>query len=393
MKQRLLIFIEWFTPAYKAGGPIRAIDNLVWLTQDDFEIYIFTGDRDLGDVRAFDHIRLNEWITLNQNTNVYYADFHHQRNSNLQSVVKAVNPDVIYFNSMYAFRFFIRPLFTLRRLEYKGKIILAPRGMLKDSALKFKSVKKKLFLKIINRLLLLKSILFHATDLQEYHDIRKRLQVDAKRISIVPDVPFSAGQNIPIKKEGGSLNLIFVGRIHPIKGLNYVLDLLPQVRGKMNFKIAGWIEDKGYYNSCLEKIRKLPDSIQVDLLNDLPFEDLIQELKKAHFLILPTHGENFGHAIFESLAMGRPVIISDQTPWKTLEGNQVGWDVSLHEPSKFVIAIQQAMDMDQQIYDTWSHEAFQYAEQYLTSSNLKEKYQELFTTKRIGTDWHVHTGH
>ena len=34
--------------------------------------------------------------------------------------------------------------------------------------------------------------------------------------------------------------------------------------------------------------------------------------------LLPTGGENFGHAIFEALSCGVPALISDRTPWRDL---------------------------------------------------------------------------
>ena len=52
-KIRILIFIDWFLPAYKAGGPIRSIANLVDNLHADFDFYIVTGDRDLGDKNPF----------------------------------------------------------------------------------------------------------------------------------------------------------------------------------------------------------------------------------------------------------------------------------------------------------------------------------------------------
>ena len=46
-------------------------------------------------------------------------------------------------------------------------------------------------------------------------------------------------------------------------------------------------------------------------------------------MILPTHGESFGHIIVEAWAAGCPVLISDRTPWRELREQGVGWDVPL----------------------------------------------------------------
>ena len=43
MKPSVLITIDWFDPAYKAGGPISSIVNLINHLHKDFDFYVFTG--------------------------------------------------------------------------------------------------------------------------------------------------------------------------------------------------------------------------------------------------------------------------------------------------------------------------------------------------------------
>ena len=47
-------------------------------------------------------------------------------------------------------------------------------------------------------------------------------------------------------------------------------------------------------------------------------ETIVEALGRSDLFLLPTGGENFGHAIFEALACGVPALISDQTPWRGL---------------------------------------------------------------------------
>ena len=44
---------------------------------------------------------------------------------------------------------------------------------------------------------------------------------------------------------------------------------------------------------------------------------------------MPSLHENFGHATVEAWAHGRPVLLSDRTPWKGLDALQVGEDLPL----------------------------------------------------------------
>ncbi|RMG75161.1 MAG: glycosyl transferase family 1, partial [Bacteroidetes bacterium] len=101
-------------------------------------------------------------------------------------------------------------------------------------------------------------------------------------------------------------------------------------------------------------------------------------IQQAHFSTLPTLGENFGHAIFEGLLAGLPVLISDRTPWRGLEAREIGWDLPLEQPEAFVRAIQQAVDMDQETYDRWSRKAWEYARDFKNDPALLEQTRALF---------------
>ena len=82
--QKLLILTDWFTPAYKAGGPVRSIENLARLLKDDFEIFILTGDRDLGDRHPFEGITPDAWILSDHNHHVRYVSPGKQTDTTLK---------------------------------------------------------------------------------------------------------------------------------------------------------------------------------------------------------------------------------------------------------------------------------------------------------------------
>jgi glycosyltransferase involved in cell wall biosynthesis len=97
-----------------------------------------------------------------------------------------------------------------------------------------------------------------------------------------------------------------------------------------------------------------------------------------HIFALPTSGENFGHAIFEALAHGKPVLVSDQTPWRGLEPKTAGWDLPLDQPAAFENAIRQAVGFNDQEMTQWSRGAWQFVHDHVQQNNLKEAYQRLF---------------
>ena len=47
MKGKVLIYLDWFEPAFKAGGPIQSIRGIISLVNADFRIV--TRSKDKGD--------------------------------------------------------------------------------------------------------------------------------------------------------------------------------------------------------------------------------------------------------------------------------------------------------------------------------------------------------
>ena len=52
-------------------------------------------------------------------------------------------------------------------------------------------------------------------------------------------------------------------------------------------------------------------------------------LQAAQVFILPSKSGNFGHAIYEALSGGRPVITSHHTPCNELQESKAGINVSI----------------------------------------------------------------
>ena len=99
-KQRILIFIDWYIPAFKAGGPIRSVYNIVRQLSDVFEFYIITGDRDLGDLNPYPDLKLDEWQKVGD-TKVMYLSKKNLKIKTVKKLIKEVNPKAIYLNSLF----------------------------------------------------------------------------------------------------------------------------------------------------------------------------------------------------------------------------------------------------------------------------------------------------
>jgi glycosyltransferase involved in cell wall biosynthesis len=251
--------------------------------------------------------------------------------------------------------------------------------MLRESAIRIKSVKKKIFLKSFRWLGFHKDIHFLAADEIEVNDIRDHFG-SATRMTMIPNFPAALPDITSIlQKKEGEISLIYIARIHPIKNLDYLLKVLREVRATVRLTVVGSLEDKDFWLVCQEIIKDLPPNIAVDYEGEIRNHLLPAITARHHIFVLPTKGENFGHAIFEALALGKPVLISDQTPWRNLQLAGAGWDLPLDSPGQFGAAIEQAAAFNQDEYEKWCCSTRQYIQAYINRLDLKEEYQKLFS--------------
>ena len=377
-KKRLLLFADWFDPAYKAGGPIRSCVNFVSNLKDEYDLFICTSDRDLGSNDPLPGILINQWQQYNNAAKIYYTSPDQLNYKFISKIIRDIQPHFIYLNSLFSRYFSIYPLLVKRFQKIAAKIVLAPRGMLKPSALQFKFFKKRIFLQLFRLLGLHRFILFHATDETEVTAIGKFFYDSNVMLASNFPAPIVTGTE-KIDKQPGHLSILFIGRIHPIKNLDFLLKALRSVKGAIQLTIVGIMEQEEYWRKCEIIIRKLPSAIRINYAGEIPHRQLAAIIGKHHIFALPTKGENFGHAIFDALSGGRPVLISDQTPWRNLKEQNAGWDLDLQDPIFFSQALQEAVNWDQDIYAHWSMKAQQLAITFYENAELKEKYKQIFS--------------
>jgi glycosyltransferase involved in cell wall biosynthesis len=376
--KKILVCCDWYEPGFKAGGPIRSCVNFVNQMKDDYQIYVLTGDRDLDEQAPYEGIGADQWNSIHPNVKIYYCSPGNLTWKHIRNQIQAVSPDYIYLNSMYSRYFTIYPLLQSRLGAFKSKMVLAPRGMLRQSAIQFKKGKKQLFLALFKTIGLHKRIQFHATDEDEVNEIQNNFGSSAST-AMIPNFPgFLPDYQGSVLKEAGLLKMIFVGRLHKIKNLDWLLQQLEVVKGKILLTVVGGEEDAAYVQECKQRASALPASIEVDFRGAVANHKLPALIADHHLFVLPTQGENFGHAIFEALRAGRPVLISDQTPWRGLHAFKAGWDLPL-SGAGFKEKIQEAVNFNQQEYDQWSAGSWNFVHQYVSSSDLKTAYIKLFS--------------
>jgi glycosyltransferase involved in cell wall biosynthesis len=366
----IFITIPWFHPAFKAGGPVQSISNMVNELREGYQFFIFCGDTDLNGLPIT--IRSsNEWVPYNDHTKVWYARKKH-RSQQLKEQVKIIQPDIVYMVGFFSWHFTLVPL-LFTKVPQK---ILSVRGMLHLGALRQKSWKKELYIRFIKLTGKHKRCVFQASDTTEAGFIKAAMGENVQ-VKVAGNFPKMHGAfQLPIKQPG-ELTLISIALISPMKNTLLVLQALAGCSTNIQYSICGPVKELGYWEECQAAISLLPPHIKVTYHKELPPSEVPTMLQQAQVTIIPSKSENFGHSIIEALSAGMPVITSNNTPWNGLESVKAGLNV-VTDVTALAAAIEYFAAMDSTTYNQWRKGSLEYSTSQLDWEQLRVDYGELF---------------
>jgi glycosyltransferase involved in cell wall biosynthesis len=382
-KPIILVFVDYYLPGYGAGGPLRSIGNLVTALSAELCFKIVTRSHDLRVKRDYSDVKVNAWNTV-PGASVYYISSGLLRPWRILRMLLETEYDALYLNSLFSPQFSILPtLFVVLRSRRRRPLLIATRGELFDGALAIKSWRKALYLAFARTLGLYQRVIFHASTEAERAAIIRRVQGDRVVVSPILVAPDLA-QQLPVAdasestKTAGALKIICVARVARNKNQLDAIRILRRVVGAVELDLYGPIHDPAYWDECRREMDSLPANIKVRHCGVLPANQMEKVLSAYHLFFLPTHGENFGHAIVEALGAGVPVLISDRTPWTNLENSRAGFAMTLSDHQPFVQVLQQFVEMSDLEHRQMRASARQFALRWATLSNAVESNRELF---------------
>lgn len=203
-------------------------------------------------------------------------------------------------------------------------LIISPRGSLEPGALKLGFWKKRIAWLLFQKKNLTRAAALHATSLVEKeHFLELGLPEPIRVIpngTILPNVP----QRL-IKNTDDPLKILFISRIHPIKGLSNLIAALSK------FDPSSWVLNIAGYDEVNHLEEVLDSAQRVGIRENISYLGPVEDQAKwdlyhqADLLILPSYSENFGNVVAEALASSIPVITTTGTPWRDLKRYNCGW--------------------------------------------------------------------
>ncbi len=377
IKKRVLIFYDHFYPAYKAGGPVQSLVNLIRNLSAEFDFYIVCKPHEMGETTVLSNIEINKWTSWENKASVMYWNYSFSKRNELKKLIADVQPTIVFINGLYSFYFSILPLWYASKNK-GSKIILSARGMLHPGALAQKATKKKGFLFLLKFSGIQKKICWHATDEKEKEFIQNKIGTQAE--IIIAGNFANTLQPLPLlNKESGQLILGTIALISPMKNHKAIAEALLNCTVSITWHIYGGIKDEEYWNECKVLIQKMPLNVKVIYHGMLAPTELQKALDSIQVFIMPSESENFGHAIAEALSAGKPVITTNTTPFVQLTNEKAGVVVAIDQlADQLPAAIQKFVAMDSTEYEQYSSNATKFINKFISVENLHQQYNTLF---------------
>jgi glycosyltransferase involved in cell wall biosynthesis len=328
-----------FYPA-QIGGP----DNIMYwhakaLVKRRHQVWVCTTDDGIGK-----DIPLNEWITneagqvLYARTAIHYAP--------LRMLWYSLRPllgcQIIHLSAIFYPSSWI--LGCLALLLGK-RVVWTVHGELDPDALIYSASRKKWVLAFVRWWS--KRVLFHTTCDAESQYVRQVFGNNTR----VKQVPYF--MELPDRlKRTANHSLLYVGRIHPKKAIEQLIQALALserfLKSSYVLNIVG--DHRNDYGAQLQQlVEQLSLTERVTFVGHQAGQAKYQYMANAYLQVMPSHTENFGIVVTEALTQGTPVVASKGTPWAILEKEQVGYWVN-NTPKTLAQTIDTALSLAPDAY-------------------------------------------
>lgn len=232
-----------------------------------------------------------------------------------------IKPDIVHINGCW-----LPTCAMVQRFAKKRgcKVVLTPHGMLEPWILK-----RHYWIRKLPALLLYqKKAIREADSLLATAESEKNNLLELGYNPNVKVIKLGIDAESIALKSSWNLNkqILFLSRVHVKKGINYLIEAARILRKELDgYQVI--VAGEGEVEYVAELKRQIADyGLQdvVQLIGGVYGDKKWELFKSSDFFVLPTHSENFGLAIAESLASGTPVITTMGTPWEDLNTYHAG---------------------------------------------------------------------
>jgi glycosyltransferase involved in cell wall biosynthesis len=262
------------------------------------------------------------------------------------------------------------------------RLLFSPRGSLSAWAMSWHRLQKRLMWAAFVGRALRRAHLFHATAQREAEEIRAA--GFTVPIAVVPNGTEVQSHLTPRVAREGTRRVLFLGRIHPIKGVDRLLHAWRLVESETpgwELHIVGF--DEAGYTAQMQALTQQLRLSRVRFAPPVYGEAKEALLRDTDLFVLPSHTENFSIAVAEALARGIPVIATRGTPWEGLEEQRCGWWVD-GAPESLARSLREALSMPAERLVEFGGRGRAWVERDLRWERVAEQMEQTYAWMRVG---------
>lgn len=360
------------SPASILNNNEDLIINANFFSENGHEVFLISGPGEKIDNDKFCHIPSNSNFEM-KNVNKLLKILNNSCNFfiNLTKKIKDISPDVIvavgsasvYLNfllGIFFSKFFDIPLIA----EWRGSDLL------------LKNSRWRIFIK---KLILDKSTINIVRSKEMFNKASKL--VPNTNIKILP------GKGVDINKfkpdhslkenKNKKIKILFVGRLHQIKGLNYLIKAFSYLNQKYASSRLIIVGDGEIKDDLIVLARKKGCLDDVEFVGEVNHDRLHKYYQKSDIFVLPSLSEGLSNVLMEAMACGLPVVTTNVggNP-ELIKDKKGGFLVKPKEVNEISKAIQELIEKPKLRKDMGKFNR-EYVKQYDQKNILKNKLEVL----------------
>jgi glycosyltransferase involved in cell wall biosynthesis len=380
-KTSVVVVCDWFDPAFRAGGPVQSLVNLVNQLHDSYDFCIICGNRDYGTDEALPVVT-NSWTDWHGKARVMYLENKTLSRSRVFTILddNVSSDSVLYVQGIFSLYFSIYPILWWHRSKHR-KLVVAPRGMLHRSARSVKPLKKVIFLTLARIFGWFNNIDWQSTQPDETEEIIAVMGNKAKILEAA-NIPRGVPPYQSRLQEGDVLKILSVGRISDEKDPITLIKTLTNLSFPAEVTLIGDYLDDGYFHDFQRACLQLPVHVRINHILSVPPAEMPTYYLQNQVFVSCSKGENFGHAIAEALAFGLPCFIGENTPWSRLKDKKAGAELPL-EPAFFAGELERYHQLSSEEKEEMSVAAHNFAQQSFQPEKYQTQYKALFNMEEL----------
>jgi glycosyltransferase involved in cell wall biosynthesis len=352
---RILFSVLGYKPAYRIGGSVVSVTALAEnLVKRGHQVVVFTSNSNSDENLD---VPINQPIMVD-GVEVWYFEYKEPFKKYLPFISylsqsmgyfylpllqNTLNQKIHEFDLIHTHTPFIYPTFAVARMGLKHNIPIFyhQHGVFAPNYLRFRSFKKQIYISLVEKSIMEKAAFLIALTEAEIESYRG-LGIDTP-CRIVPngidvnlynqksEPEFRVNDEFFIRKDDPVI--LFLARLHTIKGSDFLLDVFLQILNKYpdsKLVLAG--PDQHDIQKQLKIKVALAGADKSVCIPGMVTGDLKYKLlARADLFCLPSLAEGFSMSILEAMASATPVMVTPECNFPSLELKSAGWIVERNQ--------------------------------------------------------------